>query len=38
MSCSTDFNRNAMLGASVETAYVLVYRSANGGGILAFNP
>ena len=36
MSCSTDFNRNAMLGASVETAYILVYRCANGGGNSVF--
>ena len=36
MSCSTDFNRNAMLGASVETTCMLVCLCANGGGIPLF--
>ena len=36
MSCSTNFNRNAMLGVSVETVLMLVCCCAKGGGIPVF--
>jgi len=36
MSCSTDFNRNAMLGTSAEIYCMLVCRCTNGRGIPLF--